>query len=90
MRQRQGQDIGQDRRPDTSVQRKATGTPGKSTLTEQLYGDAVQRHASGGDGAESAHVHADAERGVAGAGAPLPHIDRIQQAVDSPWNWTDK
>jgi hypothetical protein len=80
MRQQKGQGIGSDRRRDSSVQRKATGTPGKSTLVEHVYGDAAQRRAvSGGNGAESAHVHADAERGVSGAGAPLPHLDRIQR-----------
>lgn len=80
MRPEKGQDIDSDRRPDGSVQRKTTATPGKSTLSEQQYGDAVQRRAgSGGDGAESADVHAAAGRGVSGAGAPLPHLDRIQR-----------
>lgn len=80
MRQQKGQGIDSDQHPDRSVQRKATGTPGKSTLIEPGYDDAVQRRAvSGGNGVESAHVHADAERGVSGAGAPLPHLDRIQR-----------
>jgi hypothetical protein len=78
MRQQKGHGSGW--RGDASVQRKASGTPGKSTLLEHGDGDAVQRRvASRGDGAESAHVHADAERGVSGAGAPLPHVDRIQR-----------
>src|SRR5262249_23666846 len=80
MRQQERHGIVSNCRPDTSVQRKAAGTPGKSTLVEHAYGDAVQRRAaSGGDGAESVQVHADAERGVSGPGASLPHLDRIQR-----------
>jgi Domain of unknown function (DUF4157) len=74
-----GPGIGSDQRAETSVQRKASGIAGKSTRVEHAYGDAVQRRAApGGDGADPAHVHADAERGVSGAGASLPHLDRIQ------------
>ena len=80
MRQHKGQ--GSDRQPETSVQRKAAGTPGKATLIP--HGDAVQLHGAGGGGAaDSADVHAHAERGVAGAGAALPHGDRIQQLFGS-------
>lgn len=79
MRKQKGQGIGSARNTDPSVQRKATGTPGKSTLSEHVYSGAVQRRAaSGGDGVESARVQADAERGVSGAGAPLPHLSLIQ------------
>jgi uncharacterized protein DUF4157 len=74
MRQHKGQ--GSERQPETSVQRKAAGSPGKSTLI--AHGDAVQLHATGGAAADSTQVHAHAERGVAGAGAALPHLDRIQ------------
>jgi hypothetical protein len=78
MRQHKGH--GSEWHPDASVQGKATGTPGKSTLIEHAYGGAVQRRAaSAGDGAEPAQVRADAGRGVSGAGAPLPHLDKIQQ-----------
>ena len=80
MRQQKRQGTGSDQWSDTSVKRSATGAPGKSTLVERAYGSAVQQRAgSGGDGAHPAQVHAEAERGVAGAGAPLPHLDTIQR-----------
>jgi hypothetical protein len=58
----------------------SVGTPGKSTLTEALYANAepVQRKATGA--ATDDHVHEAAQRGVAGGGSALPHLDLIQRA----------
>jgi hypothetical protein len=58
----------------------SVGTPGKRTLTEALYANAapVQRKATGA--ATDDHVHEAAQRGVAGGGAALPHLDVIQRA----------
>src|SRR5262245_20974277 len=58
----------------------SVGTPGKHTLTEALYANAapVQRKATGA--ATDDHVHEAAQRGVAGGGTALPHLDVIQRA----------
>lgn len=55
-------------------------SPGKRTLTEQLFdsGPQVQRKAGGAAASEPAELHRAAEAGVSGSGAPLPHADRIQ------------
>src|SRR5450432_1212891 len=57
--------------------------PGKHTLTETLAGAPLQRAAMAGAGAGSGEgdgddVHATAQSGIAGAGAPLPHAEAIQ------------
>jgi hypothetical protein len=55
-------------------------SPGKRTLVEQTFGAAgptpVQQNAAGNETA----VHAAADRGTAGAGTQLPHIEKIQQS----------
>ena len=58
----------------------SVGTPGKHTLTGALSANPapVQRKASGA--ATDEHVHEAAQRGVAGGGSALPHLDRIQRA----------
>jgi hypothetical protein len=58
----------------------SVGTPGKRTLTEALYANAapVQRNGTGAANADD--VHAAAQRGVAGGGSALPHLDAIQRA----------
>jgi len=58
---------------------QAAATPGKHTLTEAL--PPVQRYRAAGEpGAENpAEVQSIAARGATGS-APLPHIDRLQQA----------
>jgi hypothetical protein len=58
----------------------SVGTPGRRTLSEALSADAapVQRKATGT--ATVDHVHEAAQRGVAGGGSALPHLDAIQRA----------
>jgi hypothetical protein len=60
----------------------SVGTPGKRTLTEALSADAapVQRKATGAAPDDHDHVHEAAQRGVAGGGSALPHLDVIQRA----------
>jgi hypothetical protein len=56
-------------------------SPGKRTLTEQLFdssGPPVQRKAGGAAASDPAELHRAAEAGVSGPAAPLPHADRIQ------------
>lgn len=70
-----------DRDPGASTSATGSvGTPGKRTLTEALYTNAapVQRKATGA--APDDHVHEAAQRGVAGGGSALPHLDIIQRA----------
>jgi hypothetical protein len=58
----------------------SVGTPGKRTLTEALLPNVapVQRKATGA--AADNQVHEAAQRGVAGGGSALPHLDAIQRA----------
>jgi hypothetical protein len=61
------------------------GTPGKTTLVQQLVQQDGARTAPGlGAGTPSAaapaHVHVAAERGVSGTPQTLPHLDAIQRS----------
>lgn len=79
----QGEPMGHDyrgsnREPGASTSvAGAAGTAGKRTLIEALPANpaSVQRKAAGA--ASEDHAHEAAQRGVAGDGSPLPHLDAI-------------
>lgn len=54
------------------------GIPGRHTPVESLA--PVQRRAGAVAGADPAHIHAAARRGIAGGSGPLPHLDPIQRS----------
>jgi hypothetical protein len=53
------------------------GIPRQHTLVESLA--PVQHRAGTAAGADPAHIHAAAQRGIAGGSGPLPHLDHIQR-----------
>ncbi len=72
----------QDRAGDRTTAGSPASVPGKRTLVEDMFErDAtapVQRKAAGPS--SEGHVHDAAQRGIAGSGSRLPHLDVIQRS----------
>ena len=68
---------------DLSVQTKAAGTPGRSSLAQKRYGGAAEQtpvevQAKGDIAAGPGSVQSTAAHGVQDAGGSLPHLEAIQ------------
>src|ERR1043166_6472205 len=66
----------------SSEDRGSSAVVGKQTLTEQVQRRGVPGGAAsdGSGGAGDGRIHQIADRGMAGAGGPLPHADAIQRS----------